>query len=100
VKHVVEMIEKTQAESEEDKFVPSRDMDDLNYVLQSKEHPGRTCGYRNRPWKHALKSTANSYGKKRKHDELFEDKIQEEVQIILQAEREKMHESFQGHIQA
>jgi hypothetical protein len=46
-----------------------------------------------------LKSTADSYGKKRKHDELFKDKIQENVQNILQAEREKMHESFQGHIQ-
>jgi hypothetical protein len=46
-----------------------------------------------------LKSTADSYGKKRKYDELFKDKIQEKVQNILQAERKKMHESFQGHIQ-
>jgi hypothetical protein len=46
-----------------------------------------------------LKSTADSYEKKRKHDELFEDKIQKKVQNILQAEREKMHESFQGHMQ-
>jgi hypothetical protein len=37
--------------------------------------------------------------RKREHDELFEDKIQEKVQNILQVEREKMHESFQGHIQ-
>jgi hypothetical protein len=80
-------------------FVTSRDMDELNYALQSMEHPGCTRGYGNRPWKHALKSTADSYGKKRKHDELFEDKIQENVQNILQAEMEKMHESFQGHIQ-
>jgi hypothetical protein len=80
-------------------FVTSRDMDELNYALQSMEHPGCTHGYGNRPWKHALKSTADSYGKKRKHDELFEDKIQEKVQNILQAEMEKMHESFQGHIQ-
>jgi hypothetical protein len=36
-----------------------------------------------RPWKYALKSTADSYRKKRKHDELFEDKIQEKVQNIL-----------------
>jgi hypothetical protein len=79
--------------------VPSRDMDELNYVLQSKEHPGRTCGYGNRPWKHALKSTTDSYKKKRKHDELFEDQIPEKVQNILQAEREKMQEPFQGHIQ-
>jgi hypothetical protein len=79
--------------------VPSRDMDELNYVLQSKEHPGRTCGYGNRPWKHALKSTTNSYRKKRKHDELFEDQIHEKVQNILQAEREKIQEPFQGHIQ-
>jgi hypothetical protein len=42
---------------------------------------------------------ANSYGKKRKHDELFKEKIQEKVQNILQVEREKMHKSFQGHIQ-
>jgi hypothetical protein len=99
VKHVVEMIEKAHAESEEGTFVPSRDMDELNYVLQSTEHLGRTRGCGNRPWKHALKSTADSYRKKRKHDELFEDKIQEKVQKILQAEREKMHKSFQGHIQ-
>jgi hypothetical protein len=80
-------------------FVTSSDMDELNYALQSMEHPGCTRGYGNRPWKHALKSMADSYGKKRKHDELFEDKIQEKVQNILQAEMEKMHESFQGHIQ-
>jgi hypothetical protein len=43
-----------------------------------------------------LKSTTNSDKKKRKHDELFKDKIQEKVQNILQAGREKMHESFQG----
>jgi hypothetical protein len=98
VKEVAEMIEKVHVESEEGTFVPSRDMDELNYVLQSKDHPGRTCGYANRPWKHALKSTANSYEKKRKHDKLFEGKIQEKVHNILQAEREKMHESFQGHI--
>jgi hypothetical protein len=77
VKQVAEMIEKAHAESEEGTFVPSRDMDELNYALQSKEHPRRTHGYWNRPWKHALNSTADSYGKKRKHDELFEDKIQE-----------------------
>jgi hypothetical protein len=55
VKEVAEMIEKANAESEEGTFVPSRDMDELNYALQSKEHPGWTCGYGNRPWKHALK---------------------------------------------
>jgi dTDP-D-glucose 4,6-dehydratase len=75
VKEVVEMIEKTHAESEEGTFVQSRDMDDLNYALQSKDHPGRTRGYENRPWKHALKSTADRYGEKRKHDKLFKDKI-------------------------
>jgi ribosomal protein S17E len=75
VKQVAEMIEKAYVESKEGTFVPSRDMDELNYALQSKELPGRTCGYGNRSWKDALKSTANSYGKKRKHDELFEDKI-------------------------
>jgi hypothetical protein len=64
VKQVVEMIEKANAESEEGTFVPSRDMDEINYALQSKEHPGRTRGYGNRPWKHALWSTADSYGKK------------------------------------
>jgi uncharacterized membrane protein YheB (UPF0754 family) len=37
--------------------------------------------------------------KRKKHDELFEDKIWKKVQNILQAKREKMHESFQGHIQ-
>jgi hypothetical protein len=96
---VAEMIEKAHAESEEGTFMPSRNMDELNYALQSKEHPGCTHGYGNRPWKHALKSTSDSYGKKRKHDELFENKIQEKVQNILQAESEKMHQSFQGHIQ-
>jgi hypothetical protein len=99
VKEMVQMIEKTHAELGEGTFVPSRDMDELNYVLQSKKHPGRTPGYGNRPWKHALKLMADSYRKKRKHDELFEDKILEKVQDILQAEREKMYESFQGHIQ-
>jgi hypothetical protein len=83
VKEVAEMIEKAHTELEEGTFVPSRDMDELNYALQSKEHPGRTRGYGNRPWKHALKSMANSYGKKRKYDELFEDKIQKKVQNIL-----------------
>jgi hypothetical protein len=74
-------------------------MDELNYVLQSKEHLGHTRGYGNIPWKHELKSTTDRYGKKRKHDESFEDQIQEKVQNILQAEREKMQESFHGHIQ-
>jgi hypothetical protein len=49
VKEVAEMIEKTHAESEEGTFVPSRDMDELNYVLPSKEHPRRTRDYGNRP---------------------------------------------------
>jgi hypothetical protein len=74
VNEVVETIEKAHAELGEGTFVPS-DMDELNYALQSKEHPRRTRGYGNRPWKHALKSTADSYEEKRKHDELFEDKI-------------------------
>jgi hypothetical protein len=74
-------------------------MNELNYVLQSKEHPERTRGYENRPLKYALKSMAERYGKMRKHGELFKDKIQEKVQNILYAEREKMHESFQRHIQ-
>jgi hypothetical protein len=65
VKQAMEMIEKAHTESKEGTFVPSRDMDELKYALQSKEHPVRTCGYGNRPWKHALKSTADSYGKKR-----------------------------------
>jgi hypothetical protein len=47
VKEVAEMIEKSHAESEDDTFVPSRDMDELNYALQSKDHPGRTRGYGN-----------------------------------------------------
>jgi hypothetical protein len=64
---VAEMIEKAHTESEKGTFVPFRDMDELNYALQSKKHPGCTRGYGNRPWKHALKSTAGSYGKKRKH---------------------------------
>jgi hypothetical protein len=99
VMEVAEMIEKAHAESKESTFVPSRDMDELNYTLKSKEHPERTRGYGNRPWKHAFKSTADRYRKKSEHDELFKNKIQEKVQNILQAEREKMHESFQGHIQ-
>jgi hypothetical protein len=33
VKEVVEIIEKAHAKLEEDTFVPSRDMDDLNYAL-------------------------------------------------------------------
>jgi hypothetical protein len=49
VKQVAEMIDKVHSESEEGVFVPSKDMDELNYVLQSKEHPGHTCGYENRP---------------------------------------------------
>jgi hypothetical protein len=98
VKEAAKMIEKAHTESEEGTFVPSRDIDELNYALQSKKHLGCTCGYGNIPWKHELKSTADSYGKKRKHNELFKEKIQEKVQNILQAEREKMHESFQEHI--
>jgi hypothetical protein len=66
VKQVAEMIEKAHAELEEGTFVPSRDMDELNYALQSKEHPGRTRGYGNGPWKHALKSTVDSYAKNKK----------------------------------
>jgi hypothetical protein len=66
VKEVAEMIEKAHTDSEEGTFVPSRDMDELNYTLQCKEHPGHTHGCGNRPWKHALKSTTDSYGKKRK----------------------------------
>jgi hypothetical protein len=64
VKQEVEMIEKAHAESEEGTFVPSRNMDELNYALQSKEHPGCTRGYKNKPWKHALKSTADTMGKR------------------------------------
>jgi dTDP-D-glucose 4,6-dehydratase len=64
VKQVAEMIEKANAESEEGTFVSSRDMDELNYALQSKENLGHTHSYGNRPWKLALKSTADSYGKK------------------------------------
>jgi hypothetical protein len=99
VKEVAEMIEKAHAESEEGTFVPSRDMDELNYALQSKEHPRRTRGYGNRSWTHKLKSTADSNRKKRKQDELFEEKIQQKVQNILWAEREKLHKSFQKHRQ-
>jgi dTDP-D-glucose 4,6-dehydratase len=88
VKEVVEMTEKAHAKSEDGTFVPSRNMDELNYALQSMEHPRCTRGYGNRPWKHALKSTADSYGKNRKHYELFEDKIYE-----------KVHKSSHGHIQ-
>jgi hypothetical protein len=99
VKEVAEMIEKADAESEEGTFVPSRNIDELDYALQSKEHPRCTRGYGNIPWKHVFRSMACSYGKKRKHDELFQDKIQEKVQNILQAEREKMHNPFQWHIQ-
>jgi hypothetical protein len=49
VKEVAEMIEKARVESEECTFVPSRDIDELNYALQSKEHHGHTHGYGNRP---------------------------------------------------
>jgi hypothetical protein len=49
VKEVAEMIEKAHAELEEGTFVLSRDMNELNYALQSKEHPGCTRGYGNRP---------------------------------------------------
>jgi hypothetical protein len=47
VKQVMEKIDKAHAESEEDTFTPSRDMDELNYTLQSEEHPGCTRGYGN-----------------------------------------------------
>jgi hypothetical protein len=83
MKQVAEMIDKAHAESEEYTFEPSRDMYELNYVLQFKEHPGRIRGYANRSWKHVLNSTIDSYGKKRKHDELFEEKIQKKMQNIL-----------------
>jgi hypothetical protein len=47
-----------------------------------------------------LKSTADRYGKKRKHVELFKEKLQEKVQTILQVGGGgKMQESFHGHIQ-
>jgi hypothetical protein len=49
VKQVVEMIDKAHAESEGGTFVPSRDIDELNYALHSKEHPGHRRGYGNRP---------------------------------------------------
>jgi hypothetical protein len=49
VKEVAEMIEKAHAKLEEGTFVLSRDMNELNYALQSKEYPGCTCGYGNRP---------------------------------------------------
>jgi hypothetical protein len=100
VKEVAEMIEKSHIESKQGTFVPFRNMDELNYALQFKEHPGRIRGYGNRPWKHVLKSKAHSYGKKGKHDELFEDKIHEKVQNILQAERQKMQGSIQEQVQA
>jgi hypothetical protein len=100
VKEVAEMIEKAHTESKQGTFVPFRNMDELNYALQFKEHPGHIRGYGNRPWKHALKSKAHSYGKKGKHDELFKDKIHEKVQNILQAERQKMQEYIQEQVQA
>jgi hypothetical protein len=48
VKEVAEMIEKAHAESEKGTFVTSRDIDELNYALQSKENRRCTCGYGNR----------------------------------------------------
>jgi hypothetical protein len=96
VKQVVEMIEKAHAELEEGTFVPSRDIDELNYGLQSKEHPILTRGYGNIRWKHALKSTTDSYGKKRKRDELFEDKIQEKVQNICRLRGKRCTSHFMG----
>jgi hypothetical protein len=64
VNEVAERIDKAHIESEEGTFKPTMDIDELNYALQSKEHHGCTCGYGNIPWKHALKSTTNSYRKK------------------------------------
>jgi hypothetical protein len=49
VKKVAEMVDKAHAKSEEGTFVPSSGMDDLNYALESKEHPGCTRGYGNKP---------------------------------------------------
>jgi hypothetical protein len=42
------VIEKAHTKLGEGTFVSSRDMDELNYALQSKEHPGCTRGYGNR----------------------------------------------------
>jgi hypothetical protein len=96
VNEVAEMIEKTHAKLEEGTFVPSRNMDELNYALQSKEHPRRTRGYGNRHWKHALKSTTDSYGKKRKHDELFKDKIQERCITFCRLRGKRCTSHFKG----
>jgi hypothetical protein len=49
VKQVVEMIDKAHTELEEGAFLPSKDMDELNYALQSKKLPGCTRGYGKRP---------------------------------------------------
>jgi hypothetical protein len=65
-------VTEAHAKSEEDTFLPCRDKDGLNNALESKEHPGHTRGYGNRPWKHALKSIFDRYAKKRKYDESFE----------------------------
>jgi hypothetical protein len=49
VKQVAEMIDKAHTELEEGAFLPSKDMDELNYALQSKKLPGCTRGYGKRP---------------------------------------------------
>jgi hypothetical protein len=49
VKQVAEMIDKAHTELEEGAFLPSKDMDELNYALQSKKLPACTRGYGKRP---------------------------------------------------
>jgi dTDP-D-glucose 4,6-dehydratase len=96
VKQVVEMIEKAHAESEEGTFVPSKDMDELNYVLQSKEHPVRTCGYENRPWKHTLKSTVDSYAKRENMMSYLRTRYKKRCRTFCRLRGKKCMSHFKG----
>ncbi|GJN19733.1 hypothetical protein PR202_gb07039 [Eleusine coracana subsp. coracana] len=103
VKGLVESIDKAHDESSSGTFQPSRDNDELSYALKSKEHPGRTRGYGNIPWKHALQSNSDSYGKKRRKEipidieAIVNEIVATQLAAALREKDQQLYEANQGN---
>ncbi|KAJ1288846.1 hypothetical protein BS78_02G119100 [Paspalum vaginatum] len=60
-KEVTEKLVEAVEKSARGEFIPDREKDKLTLVLQNPEHPGRTRGYGNMPWKHTFAADAETY---------------------------------------
>ncbi|KAG2534049.1 hypothetical protein PVAP13_9NG227722, partial [Panicum virgatum] len=71
-------------------FVPDRENDELTRALGSKEHPGRTRGTGNVPWRFAFPEHLGTYRSRGRRNA----QQQAEWQSLLQAVREEIHQKF------